>query len=121
LLDLTGEPEIVLREAAGAVSGQIDGDFIPDIRPVGVMAHGFGGKRDLSHEAKRLREIAKFENAVKLSLFHGPALQFLQFSGNFRLIHFRGAHGDLGSSMFSQLLIIPLLSPGGQPGSAVEG
>jgi len=29
--------------------------------------------------------------------------------------------GNLGSSIFSQLLIIPLPSPGEQPGSAVEG
>ena len=86
-----------------------------------MMAHGFGGKRHLSHEANRLLEIAELENAVKLSLFHGPALQLLQFSGNFRLIHFCGAHGDLGLSMFTRFLIIPLASPVGQPGSTVEG
>jgi len=85
LLNFTGEIEIVLRQPAGAMRAQIHGNLVVGVGPARVMVHLFGGDRDSRHKSECRGKILELENAVQVSIHHGPAAEFSQFRSNFVL------------------------------------
>ena len=66
LLDLFRQHEIQIADALHAVRGQIEAYAIPDIRPFGMVVHGFGNQGHTSHVTERGVKILTFKLFVEL-------------------------------------------------------
>src|ERR1700730_4216046 len=95
LLNLSGQVEIIFRQASGAMGAQIHGHFVPGIRPVRMMIHLLSRQRDPRHEAERVREILEFKHAVQVSVQHAPAAKFPQLLRNLLFRQFYRGHENL--------------------------
>ena len=66
--------------AAFVMRAQKDFNYIPRVRPVGVMILRFGDRRDPRHKAKRLGEIGEYELFIERTInflprfCHSPTL-----------------------------------------------
>lgn len=61
---------------------QVDGDFVVDVEPFGVVVHLFGDERSAGHEAEGLREVVELERAVEFAARDGPAGQVGEGGGD---------------------------------------
>src|ERR1043165_5052422 len=77
-----GQLEVLGRDAARVMRGEVDSDGAPHVEPFGVMVHPLGDQRDARHEAERLDEIAELVLAVKLSVLQRTARDLRQSPGD---------------------------------------
>jgi len=48
------------------VRGEIDGDFVVDVKPFGVVVHSFRNQRDTAHEPECLDKVLELKLLVEL-------------------------------------------------------
>ena len=82
--------------AAFVMRAQKDFNYIPRVRPVGVMILRFGDRRDPRHKAKRLGEIGEFELFIERTINFLPRFSHattLDATSEIRLVE-RGVTSD---------------------------
>src|ERR1022692_4496392 len=81
-----GERAIHLRDAAGIVRSEIDGDAIIDVGPFGMMIQPLDRRRGGHQESDGMSEIREAVFAVQLAMLNFPARQrdqsFLDLRGS---------------------------------------
>ena len=82
--------------AAFVMRAQKDFNYIPRVRPVGVMILRFGDRRDPRHKAKRLGEIGEYELFIERTINFLPRFSHattLDATSEIRLVE-RGVASD---------------------------
>jgi len=93
-VDFRGELKIEIADALNAVSIEVDDDLVPNVKPLGMVIHGFGDECDLGHPAKSGDEILALKRFVQFAVDEGPAVGGLEMNLDFGVGEFLRFHGS---------------------------
>src|SRR5438128_986986 len=91
-VDFFRQLEIVIADALHAVRIQVDNHFVPHVKPLWMMVHGFGHQGDTRHVAERRDEILAREFPVQLAVHETPSLGLGKLRGYFGIGKFLCGH-----------------------------
>ena len=83
-LQFSGEVDVLLCDTSGIVSGEVDGQAIIYVEPLGMMFHFFSDQCRHRHETEGMDEIGKLIVTMELIVGNGPSADFVQGGCDFR-------------------------------------
>lgn len=95
LAHAAGKIDVVLRDAAGIVGRELNGDPVPHIGPIGMVIHGLSGQGAAGHKSPGMDEVVKLELAAKLAGGVTPSGKRGKRGSDFGLGELLAAHDSL--------------------------
>jgi hypothetical protein len=96
-VNTAGHLPIQVGEAAGVVGGESNRQPVPDVAPLGMVAHRLGDQGHLRHESERLHKVGETQLALQLAVLKAPGGQLAGEILNLLWSQRDGGHGGSGT------------------------